>query len=73
MNDHLKALEELENENEQNKNELENANVYDRQQMAEMGHYTNINQLKDKLDYYPIGSFPEERLRALQIEDPMGV
>ena len=25
-----------------------------------------------RLDYYPVGSFPKEKLRALQLEDPMG-
>ena len=40
--------------------------------MAEMGHYTHVDQLRDRLDYYPVGSFPEEKLRALQLEDPMG-
>ena len=72
MNDHLKALEQLENESEPNENDLENLTTYDRQQMAEMGHYTHVDQLRDRLDYYPVGSFPEEKLRALQLEDPMG-
>ena len=40
--------------------------------MAEMGHYTHVDQLRDRLDYYLVGSFPEEKLRALQLEDPMG-
>ena len=73
MNNHLKALEESGNEDEQNEIELENVNAYDRQQMAEIGHYMHIDQLKDKLDYYPVGSFPEEKFTALQLEDPMGV
>ena len=72
MNDHLKALEQLENENEPNKHDLENSTAYNRNQMAEMGHYTHVDQLSDRLDYYPVGSFPEEKLRALQLEDPMG-
>ena len=72
MNDHLKALEQLENESEPNEHDLENLTTYDRQQMAEMGHYTHVDQLRDRLDYYPVGSFPEEKLRALQLEDPMG-
>ena len=72
MNNHLEALEQLENEGEQNEDELEDTNTYDRQQLAEMGHYTHINHLKNKLDYYLVGSFPEEKLRTLQLEDPMG-
>ena len=72
MNNHLKALEQLENENKPNEHDLESANSYDRQQMAEMGHYTHVDQLRDRLDYYPVGSFPEEKLRSLQLEDPMG-
>ena len=72
MNDHIKALEQLENENEPNEHDLENSTAYDRQQMAEMGHYTHVDQLRDRLDYYPVGSFPEEKLRTLQLEDPMG-
>ena len=40
--------------------------------MAEMGHYTHVDQLRYRLDYYPVGSFPEEKLRSLQLEDPMG-
>ena len=72
MNDHLKALEQLENENEPNKHDLENSTAYDRQQMAEMGHYIHVDQLRDRLDYYLVGSFPEEKLRSLQLEDPMG-
>ena len=36
MNNHIKALEQLENENEPNKHDLENSTAYDRQQMAEM-------------------------------------
>ena len=32
MNDHLKALEQLENENKPNECELESANTYNRQQ-----------------------------------------
>ena len=71
MNDHLKALEQLENESEPNEHGLENLTTYDRQQMAEMGHYTHVDQLRDRLDYYPVGSFPKEKLRALQLEDPM--
>ena len=72
MNNHLKALEQLENESEPNEHDLENLTTYDRQQMAEMGHYTHVDQLRDRLDYYPVGSFPEEKLRALQLEDSMG-
>ena len=72
MNDHLKALEQLENESEPNEHDLENLTTCDRQQMAEVGHYTHVDQLRDRLDYYPVGSFPEEKLRALQLEDPMG-
>ena len=72
MNDHLKALEQLENESEPNEHDLENLTTCDRQQMAEMGHYTHVDQLRDRLDYYPVGSFPEEKLRALQLVDPMG-
>ena len=72
MNDHLKTLEQLENESEPNENDLENLTTCNRQQMAEMGHYTHVDQLRDRLDYYPVGSFPEEKLRALQLEDPMG-
>ena len=72
MNNHLKALEQLENESKPNVSELENANTYDRQQIAEMGHYTHVDQLRDRLDYYPVGSFPEEKLRSLQLEDPVG-
>ena len=37
-----------------------------------MGHYTHVDQLRDRLDYYLVGSFPEEKLRALQLEDPHG-
>ena len=37
-----------------------------------MGHYTHVDQLRDRLDYYPVGSFPKEKLRALQLEDPIG-
>ena len=72
MNNHLKALEQLENEKKPNEHDLESANTYNRQQMAEMGHYTHVDQLRDRLDYYPVGSFPEEKLRSLQLEDPMG-
>ena len=72
MNNHLKALEQLENESEPNEHDLENLTTYDRQQMAEMGHYTHVDQLRGRLDYYLVGSFPEEKLRALQLEDPMG-
>ena len=72
MNGHLKALEQLENENEPNEHDLLNSTAYDRQQMAEMGHYTHVDQLRDRLDYYQVGSFPKEKLRALQLEDPMG-
>ena len=71
MNDPLKALEQLENENEPNEHNLENSAAYNREQMAEMGHYTHVDQLRDRLDYYPVGSFPEEKLRSLQLEDPM--
>ena len=65
MNNHLKALEESGNEEELNEREVENVNGYSRQQMAELGKYTHIDQLKDKLDYYPGGSFPEDKLRSL--------
>ena len=47
MNDHLKALDQLENENKPNEHDLENSTTYDRQQMAEMGHYTHVDQLRD--------------------------
>ena len=49
MNNHLKALEQLENENKWNEDDLENSTAYDRQQMAEMGHYTHVDQLRDRL------------------------
>ena len=72
MNEHLKELEEPENENEQYEEEVEDISGYSRQQLAELGQYTHLDHLKDKLDYYPVGSFPEEKLRELQLEDPMG-
>ena len=46
MNDHLKALEQLENENKPNEHDIESATTYDRQQMAEMGHYTHCGSVK---------------------------
>lgn len=71
MNEHLRELEESGNKNEQHETEMGCISSYDRQQLAGLGHYTHVDQLKDKLDYYPVGSFPEDKLRELQLEVPM--
>ena len=49
MIDHLKALEQLENENKPKEHDLENSTAYDRQQMVEMGHYTHVDQFKRQI------------------------